>query len=98
MPLLAVATPAAVARNSGPTGTPTTACCSSIVTSGSDEGIAALKSISVVLSDLNVPVGLTCSPITVIGVGSGSSCSGTTVNCSNGIDNGIGIGCAPVTL
>ena len=30
-------------------------------------------------------IGLTCSPISVVGVGSGSACSGTSVSCSNGI-------------
>ncbi|KDQ58418.1 hypothetical protein JAAARDRAFT_96151, partial [Jaapia argillacea MUCL 33604] len=33
-----------------------------------------LKSLSVVVQDANVFVSFTCSPITVVGVGSGASC------------------------
>ncbi|KIP11842.1 hydrophobin, mutated [Phlebiopsis gigantea 11061_1 CR5-6] len=92
--LFAAATPTA----RGGSGTPTDACCSSTTPANSAEGAAALKSISVVLSDLNVLVGLTCSPITVVGVASGSTCSGTTVSCTNGVVDGIGIGCVPIIL
>ena len=48
-------------------------------------GTALLKSIGVDLSDLDVLLGLTCSAVTVVGVGSGDTCSGTTVSCSSGI-------------
>ena len=48
-------------------------------------GAAILKAIGVDLSDLNVLLGLTCSPITVVGVGSGTECGGTTVSCTNGV-------------
>ncbi|PSR75331.1 hypothetical protein PHLCEN_2v9194 [Hermanssonia centrifuga] len=85
-PLLAVATPAAVARNTAPAN-PTTACCSSTVSSDSAQGIAALSSIAVVLSGLAVPIGLDCSPISVVGVGSGSACDSDPVSCSNGVVN-----------
>ena len=51
----------------------------------SDAGAAILKGLDVVLQDLDVLIGLTCSPISVVGVGSGSECSGTTVSCSNGL-------------
>ncbi|GJE95089.1 fungal hydrophobin [Phanerochaete sordida] len=96
--LLAVATPANVARGGGSSGSATTACCDSTEPADSAAGAALLKTIGVDLSDLNVLLGLTCSPISVIGVGSGSACSGTTVSCSNGVVHGIGIGCVPVTL
>ena len=39
--------------------------------------------LGIVLDDLNVLVGLTCSPISVVGVGSGSACSATPVCCEN---------------
>ena len=55
------------------------------VQANSAAGTAILKSIGISLSDLDVLLGLTCSPITVIGVGSGDTCSGTTVSCSSGI-------------
>ncbi|EKM53918.1 uncharacterized protein PHACADRAFT_257417 [Phanerochaete carnosa HHB-10118-sp] len=94
--LLAAATPANVARG-GSGGSSTDACCTSTESANSAAGAAILKSIGVVLSDPDVLLGLTCSPISVVGVGSGSECSGSTVSCSDGIVNGIGIGCVPIT-
>ncbi len=47
----------------------------------SDPAIASqLGLLGIILSGLNVLVGLDCSPITVIG---GSGCSGTTVTCTD---------------
>ena len=76
--ILAAANPvAAGGGDSGPQ------CCES-VQKASDPAVAAtLKSIGVVVQDANVPVGLTCSPITVIGVGSGNACSSNVVCCQN---------------
>jgi hypothetical protein len=51
----------------------------------SAQGTAILSTIGISLSDLNVLLGLTCSPIDVVGVGSGNSCDGSTVSCSNGL-------------
>ena len=48
-------------------------------------GSALLGLLGVVLQDVNVGLGLDCSPISVVGVGSGSACSGTTVSCTNGV-------------
>ncbi|GJE95128.1 fungal hydrophobin [Phanerochaete sordida] len=97
LPLLAVATPAAqVARNDQPSA-PTTACCDSTIPADSAAAVPILKGLGVVLQDVDVLIGLTCSPISVVGVGSGSECSGTTVSCSNGIIGSIGIGCVPIT-
>ena len=42
-----------------------------------------LDSIGVVVQDVNALVGLDCSPITVVGVGSGSSCDAQAVCCEN---------------
>ncbi|KAI3597612.1 hydrophobin [Moniliophthora roreri] len=57
-----------------------------------------LSLLGIVLQDLNVDVGLTCDPITVIGAG-GNSCSASPVCCSDNSFNGvIAIGCVPVTL
>ncbi|KAI0093278.1 hypothetical protein BDY19DRAFT_923062 [Irpex rosettiformis] len=98
LPLLAVATPTAVARGGAPSGGATTACCDSTESANSAAGSALLSLLGIDLSDLNVLLGLTCSPISVVGVGSGSECSGTTVSCSNGIVGGVGIGCVPISL
>ncbi|EKM53921.1 uncharacterized protein PHACADRAFT_97588 [Phanerochaete carnosa HHB-10118-sp] len=94
--LLAAATPANVARWSSESST--NACCTSTEPANSAAGEALLSSIGVTLSDLNVLLGLTCSPISLVGVGSGSECSGSTVSCSDGVVNGVGIGCVPITI
>lgn len=39
--------------------------------------------LGIVLNDLNVLLGLDCSPISVVGVGSGSACSANVVCCEN---------------
>ena len=50
---------------------------------GSPAGAALLGLLGIVVQDVNVLIGVTCSPITVIGVGTGSSCSTNTVCCSD---------------
>ena len=97
LPLLAVATPANVVRND----TPTTACCAStenvrsfvrmayssltFMQAASAAATAILSLLGISASDITGLIGLTCSPVSVVGVGSGSECSGTTVSCSNGL-------------
>lgn len=50
---------------------------------GSAAGSALLGLIGVVVQDANVLIGATCSPITVVGVGSGGSCDTQAVCCSD---------------
>ncbi|OCH87292.1 hypothetical protein OBBRIDRAFT_781923 [Obba rivulosa] len=75
------------------------ACCSS-VGEASDPAIAnELGILGVIIQDVTAIVGVDCSPITVIGVGSGNACSGTTVSCSsNELGGLVQIGCVPITL
>ncbi|OBZ65622.1 Fruiting body protein SC3 [Grifola frondosa] len=55
--------------------------------------------IGVVISDVDALVGLTCSPISVIGVGSGSACTANPVCCdSSPIGGLVSIGCVPVNV
>ncbi|KAJ3991680.1 fungal hydrophobin [Lentinula boryana] len=73
-------------------------CCDSTTTAGSAAGAALLGLLGVVVQDVDVLLGLTCSPITVIGVGS-SSCSSNVVCCEdNSWGSLISIGCVPVIL
>jgi hypothetical protein len=51
----------------------------------SEQGSALLGLLGIDLTDLNVLLGLDCSPITAVGVGSGNTCNTNTVSCSNGI-------------
>ncbi|KAJ7635826.1 hydrophobin 2 [Mycena polygramma] len=90
---------AAAIPNTTPPVTPPTSvqCCSSVQSSSSSvvSVIAALLGLD--LAGLNVPIGLGCSPITVIG----NNCGGTTVTCDSPekeFGNLIAINCLPITL
>ncbi|KAJ3969494.1 fungal hydrophobin [Lentinula raphanica] len=73
-------------------------CCDSTTKAGSVAGAAILGLIGVVVEDVNVLLGLTCSPITVVGVESGS-CTSNVVCCEdNAWGSLVSIGCVPVTL
>ncbi|RPD65519.1 fungal hydrophobin [Lentinus tigrinus ALCF2SS1-7] len=74
-------------------------CCQSTEKANSAAGSAFLGLLGIVLKDTNVLIGLDCSPITVVGVGSGNSCSASTVCCENNNVGGlISVGCVPVSL
>lgn len=72
------------------------ACCDSTTTAGAP-GIATLLGLlGVVAQGVNVPIGLGCSPITVVGV-SGTSCTADPVNCDQIFSGSlVGINCTPV--
>ncbi|KAF5346282.1 hypothetical protein D9758_011498 [Tetrapyrgos nigripes] len=73
-------------------------CCDSVDKAGSSAVSPILGLLGVVIQDLNVLVGINCSPISVIGVG-GDSCSATPVCCENNTFNGlIAVGCVPVII
>ncbi|KAI5118972.1 hypothetical protein M0805_001111 [Coniferiporia weirii] len=73
-------------------------CCQSTESASSASGAALLGLLGIVLDDLNVLIGVTCSPISVIGVG-GDSCDASPVCCEDNSFNGlIAIGCVPITL
>ncbi len=69
--VLAVATP--VARDGGSCSTGPIQCCQSVESADSAAGSLLLGLLGVVVQGVDVLLGLNCSPITVIGVGSGSS-------------------------
>ncbi|OJT07050.1 Fruiting body protein SC3 [Trametes pubescens] len=73
-------------------------CCNS-VESAKSAGVAALLGLlGVVVQDVTAQVGLTCSPISVVGAG-GGNCKATTVCCENNSYGGlVSIGCVPVVL
>lgn len=48
-------------------------CCNSVQSSGSGGLVSLLLGLlGVVLNGVNVPIGLTCSPLSIIGIGSGA--------------------------
>ncbi|KAJ7660191.1 fungal hydrophobin [Mycena polygramma] len=88
-----------------PTGTPpppvtppsSPQCCNSVVSSSSTAASAVAALLGLDLTGLDVPVGLSCSPITVVG----NNCGSTTVNCDapeNEWGGLIAINCIPITL
>ncbi|OJT04993.1 Fruiting body protein SC3 [Trametes pubescens] len=96
LPLLAVATPLETRADcsTGPIQ-----CCQSTETAGSAAGAALLGPPGIVVQDVNVFLGVDCSPITVIGVGNGGACSAQAVCCQdNSHGSLVSIGCVPVTV
>ncbi|KAJ3536093.1 hypothetical protein NM688_g6881 [Phlebia brevispora] len=74
-------------------------CCQQVESASSAAGSLLLGLLGIVLTDLDVLLGLDCSPISIIGVGSGSACSANPVCCENNSLGGlISIGCVPITL
>ncbi|KAI0738381.1 fungal hydrophobin [Daedaleopsis nitida] len=96
--ILAAATPAPGASPSSCSTGPIQ-CCQSVQKASDPAAADILKSLGVVVQDVTALVGLTCSPINVIGVGSGNACSANTVCCeNNSLGSLISIGCVPISL
>ncbi|VDC03175.1 unnamed protein product [Peniophora sp. CBMAI 1063] len=76
-------------------------CCNQVQPAGSknlDLPSGLLSLIPIDLSGLNVPIGITCTPINVIGLG-GNTCQQQTVCCENNTFNGVvALGCSPVGI
>ncbi|KAF7344746.1 Hydrophobin 2 [Mycena venus] len=89
---------AAIPWNGPPVTTPSSPqCCNSVVPSDSAAASAVAAALGLDLTGLDVPVGLSCSPITVVG----NNCGGTTVTCDapeNEWGGLIAINCIPITL
>ncbi|KAK0211969.1 fungal hydrophobin-domain-containing protein [Armillaria fumosa] len=78
----------------------TVQCCDSTESASdlSASTVTLFGLLGVVVSDLTANVGVTCSPISVIGVG-GTSCSSQTVCCENNSFNGVvALGCTPINV
>ncbi|TEB33731.1 fungal hydrophobin [Coprinellus micaceus] len=73
-------------------------CCNSVQKAGAPAVSTLLGLLGIVVQDVNIPVGVTCSPISIIGV-PGNSCSSQPVCCTNNSFNGIvAIGCSPINV
>ncbi|KAF9484783.1 hydrophobin-315 [Pholiota conissans] len=87
------------------TGSPSNQCntgsleCCDSTGKATDPAIATLLgSLGVVVQDVTALVGVTCSPITGVGV-SGTSCSEQSVCCTDNSFNGVvALGCTPINL
>ncbi|OSD02173.1 fungal hydrophobin [Trametes coccinea BRFM310] len=103
LPLLAAATPldtrgGGSGSSSGSCSTGTLQCCDSTLNANSPAGEKLLGLLGIVLQDVNVVLGLSCSSINVVGVGSSSGCSAQTVCCEDTSNSLVSIGCLPVSL
>ncbi|KAF8190015.1 hypothetical protein K438DRAFT_1832483 [Mycena galopus ATCC 62051] len=89
---------AAAIPNTTPPVTPPTSnqCCNSVVPSSSTAASAVAALLGLDLTGLDVPVGLSCSPITV----GGNNCGSTSVTCDapdKEWGSLIAINCIPIT-
>ncbi|KAJ7772160.1 hypothetical protein B0H16DRAFT_1451243 [Mycena metata] len=85
-------------RDSPPPVTPPTSpqCCNSVVPSSNAAVSAVAALLGLDLSGINVPIGLSCSPITI----AGNNCGSTTVTCDAPEEEWgglIAINCLPIT-
>ncbi|KZV64268.1 hydrophobin-domain-containing protein [Peniophora sp. CONT] len=94
--LVAAAPQAGSACNSG-----ALQCCNSIQNSSSlnESGNGGLLDlIPIALQGVNIPIGLTCTPIDVLGLGS-NTCQQQTACCTgNTFSGAVTLGCSPVAL
>ncbi|KAF5329570.1 hypothetical protein D9619_009343 [Psilocybe cf. subviscida] len=94
---LAAATPTGTAP-SNQCNTGSLQCCNSVQAANSASIAGLLGLLGIVVSTLTGQVGVTCSPITAIGLG-GSSCSAQPVCCTNNTFNGVvALGCTPINI
>jgi hypothetical protein len=73
-------------------------CCNSVQQANSGPATALLGLLGIVLGNTDILVGITCTPITVVG-GGGVNCNEQPVCCSNNNFNGaIALGCTPINI
>ncbi|KAL0956188.1 hypothetical protein HGRIS_002347 [Hohenbuehelia grisea] len=73
-------------------------CCNSVQKASAPSAALLLGLLGIVLQDVTALVGITCSPLSVIGVG-GNSCSAQPVCCQNNSFHGIiALGCVPINI
>ncbi|EJD00400.1 hydrophobin-251 [Fomitiporia mediterranea MF3/22] len=95
--ILAVATPTPVPQG-GSCNTGAIQCCNSVQSADSPAVAGLLGLLGIVVQDVTAQVGVTCTPISVIGVG-GNSCNAQPVCCENNSFNGVvALGCTPINL
>ncbi|THU79908.1 fungal hydrophobin [Dendrothele bispora CBS 962.96] len=73
-------------------------CCQSIQKASEAPASNILGVLGIAVQDANIPVGLTCDPISVIGVG-GQNCAAQAACCKQNNFNGVvALGCTPINL
>ncbi|KAI6015318.1 fungal hydrophobin-domain-containing protein [Pisolithus orientalis] len=95
--VLAAATPLDVRQSQCNGGT--TYCCNSVQDASSSGVTSLLGLLGLSLGSITGQVGLNCSPITALGVGSGASCTSQAACCTGDSFNGlINVGCTSINL
>ncbi|ESK89606.1 hydrophobin [Moniliophthora roreri MCA 2997] len=73
-------------------------CCNSVQAANSPTAAGLLGLLGIAIQSVTGQVGVTCSPISALGLG-GNSCSAQTVCCENNNFNGIvALGCTPINV
>ncbi|KAI0065202.1 fungal hydrophobin [Artomyces pyxidatus] len=73
-------------------------CCNTVESASNPVVSIILGLLGIVLDGVDVIVGITCTPINIIGIG-GNSCTAQTVCCENNNFSGIiSIGCSPISI
>ncbi|RPD65506.1 fungal hydrophobin [Lentinus tigrinus ALCF2SS1-7] len=94
-----VTSPGSTPTGSGSCSTGPIQCCQQTGTVDDPVFGLLLGLLGIVVDGVDVLLGLDCSPITVIGVGTGGSCDANVVCCQNNNVGGlISIGCIPIIL
>ncbi|KAG2121251.1 hydrophobin [Suillus clintonianus] len=95
---LAVAT-SPLALRDGQCNTGDIKCCQSSTTTSNYNKAARSLGLVEIAAEVVGQVGLDCSPVTVIGTGSGAMCNQQPMCCSGNKMNGlVNIGCTPINL
>ncbi|KAF5328379.1 hypothetical protein D9619_013267 [Psilocybe cf. subviscida] len=73
-------------------------CCESVQPADSAQATSLLGLVGTVVHDVSAMVGITCSPISGVGIG-GNSCTAQPTCCTgNSFDGVIVIGCSPINI
>ncbi|KAL5514006.1 hypothetical protein ACEPAG_2767 [Sanghuangporus baumii] len=94
---IAVAIPAP-ASDSGSCSTGKLQCCDSIQPNDSTDDQTLAGILPIGLQGLNIPIGVNCIPINVLGVGSSGTCSSQAACCNGVTSDGVGINCSPLNV
>ncbi|PBK61811.1 fungal hydrophobin [Armillaria solidipes] len=98
LPILATATAVLPRTDGAACATGTTQCCDSVQSPTSSIVQLLVGLLGIPIGSVTADVGLTCSPITVLGVG-GTECNNQVVCCNNNNFNGVvALGCTPINV
>ncbi|KAG2006236.1 CoH1 [Coprinopsis cinerea AmutBmut pab1-1] len=95
---VAIAAPSNLEARQGQCNTGPVQCCNSVQRADSEAASKLLGLLGIVVQDVSIPIGITCTPITVIGL-PGNSCSTQPVCCKDNSYKGVvAIGCTPINI